>query len=79
MVNLNIIFESTGIENEPSKALFRAVIDNVASLTELGMMGGQCAEVTSREVTARKDPADGESSLFKKYTWGDTFPYYLLE
>lgn len=65
MVNLNITFESTGIENEPSKALFGTVIDNVESLTELRMMGSQCTETTSAhflmEISrARKDPAHGK-------------------
>lgn len=65
MVNLNITFESTGIENEPSKDLFRAIIDKVASLTELRMMGGQCSEayILMESDIARKDPAYGKISL----------------
>lgn len=58
MVNLNIIFESTCIENEPSKFLLRAVINEMASLTELRKMGTQSPVRTLMEMEiAGKDPA----------------------
>lgn len=59
MINLNINFESTSKENEASKTYpFRAVINKIASLTELRKMGGQCSEPTAahsdREWDGRK-------------------------